>query len=124
MLKSRVQVYRNLHKKCWSIRDKKTRKVVCHADTVHLGNCKMHVSEAGRKRVLKEKRKNVHAWIEGDLIAALVDSKGYRIILEEWWPEIKYNPYKNPNFYKTMQIEDVHTAENAFFDKSGRVFAE
>ena len=59
----KVQAYRNLHKKCWSVRHK--RKVVSHEAHVFLVHAKFHVSQAGRERVVREKRKNVHAWVEG-----------------------------------------------------------
>ena len=67
----RVFVYFNLHKKCFSIKalegaDK--GRVIAHRDTVVLDGCKLLVSEAGRQRVLREKRKNVHAGVSGTWI--------------------------------------------------------
>ena len=77
-----VQVYYNLHKKCLSVR----RRV----STIMLKNATFHVQPAGRKRVLKEKRKNVHAYVSGERVAvASFDGSSERIT---------YNPYKNKSF--------------------------
>ena len=61
----RVKVYRNLTYKCWTICDAKDGKLYCHADSVDLRDCKFRVQPAGRARVLKEKQKNVHAYVVG-----------------------------------------------------------
>lgn len=61
----RVFVYFNLHKKCFSIKDISSGLVVAHADKVSLSHAEFKVSESGRQRVLKEKRKNVHAGVVG-----------------------------------------------------------
>jgi hypothetical protein len=61
----KVFVYYNLHKHTWSIRDCKTRRVIGHSDHVLLFEVKPKVSQAGRERVLREQRKNVHAGLEG-----------------------------------------------------------
>ena len=85
----RVQVYYNLHKKCLSIRYK--GKVIEHAREVTLTDAKFHVQPAGRERVLREKRKNVHAYISGTPtnVAFFDGEKSERIT---------YNPYKYKSF--------------------------
>lgn len=64
-----VEVYRNLHDKDgsrrWSIRQ--GGLVVAHADEIYLACCDFHVSTAGRLRVRREGRKNVHAFVDGFL---------------------------------------------------------
>jgi hypothetical protein len=54
------------------------------------------VSQAGRKRVLQEQRKNVHAGIVGEWLEQGTP--------REWmmWDEITYNPYK----YETFVYKD------------------
>jgi hypothetical protein len=54
----RVQVYYNLHKRCLSVRHR--GKVIKHAKSVILRDASFRVQPAGRERVLKQKRKNVH----------------------------------------------------------------
>lgn len=86
----KVFVYWNLHKKCWSVRDEKTKKIAHHLTSLVLTNCRFKVSEAGRQRVLREKQKNVHAGVVGFLVDKNVDTfNGKRI---------SYNPYKTQHF--------------------------
>jgi hypothetical protein len=68
-----VRVYRNITKNCWSIKSEDEelgQRVIGHAQSVILGIGSFKVSEAGRDRVRKEKRKNVHAWVTGMYIGA------------------------------------------------------
>ena len=62
----KVRVYRNLHKKTYSV--KQGSLVRCHADQVTLSDCQFIVSKAGQRRVRDERRKNVHAFIEGYVV--------------------------------------------------------
>lgn len=94
----RVMCYWNLHRKCFSLRSVKTGRVIAHRLHVTLFNATTRVSEAGRQRVIREKRKNVHAGIVGEVDLSWSDAT---VI----WPElvygsrrISYNPYKGPNF--------------------------
>jgi hypothetical protein len=67
----RVEVYYNLHRKCLSVRSRVTGptygKVIGHLPAIVLHNVTFHVSEPGRQRVLREKRKNVHAVVRGEV---------------------------------------------------------
>lgn len=58
-----VYVYRNLHKKCWSV--KQGGVVVGHTEELALKNCECVVNEKGRQKVLETGIKNVHAYIKG-----------------------------------------------------------
>ena len=106
--KGRVQVYYNLHKKCLSIRHK--GKVIEHAREVTLTDAKFHVSEKGRQRVLKEKRKNVHAYVSGKLKESFwfTQSPSYTWIAKQ---RVTYNPYKYKNFVDKKTLEPVASAE-------------
>lgn len=67
--------------------------VIAHLAYAKLTNVKFKVSEAGRQRVIKEKRKNVHAFIEGDWdenITGMFD----QVTLKR----VSYNPYQSGNF--------------------------
>jgi hypothetical protein len=61
----RVKVYYNLNLDCLSVIDAETGLLYCHAHRVELHDAKFRVQKAGRQRVLREKRKNVHAYIVG-----------------------------------------------------------
>lgn len=90
----RVFMYWNLHKQCWSLKALSgpcRGRVVGHANSVELRQCHFKVSEAGRQRVLREKRKNVHAGVVGELVAtdAPVSLDGV---------PVTYNPYRVGHF--------------------------
>lgn len=68
----RVFVYRNLHKKCWSVRALEGTdrgRVIAHTMEFTLDDATFKVSVVGRARVLRERQKNVHAGIVGTLVA-------------------------------------------------------
>jgi hypothetical protein len=85
----KVFVYFNLHKKLFSVRDHATGLVVGHTDMIALENVTFKVSEAGRQRVLREKRKNVHAGVMGTV-------KDFPCPVA--WSTAFYNPYKYESF--------------------------
>lgn len=64
-----------------------------HTYQIALKNAKFKVSEAGRQRVLKEKRKNVHAFVEGEVISNFAPSPNNSI------KQVFYNPYKYSSFF-------------------------
>jgi hypothetical protein len=106
--KGRVQVYYNLHKKCLSVRHK--GKVIEHAQEVTLTDARFHVQQAGRERVLKEKRKNVHAYISGKLKETFWFTQAPKYT---WTAKqrVTYNPYKYKNFVNKETLEPVASAE-------------
>lgn len=87
-----VFVYRNLHKNCFSCKSIKTGRVIHHADSVLLYDAKFVVSEKGRQRVIKEKRKNVHAGVRGKLVTIDKD------IDEQGMLGVTYDPYSYDSF--------------------------
>lgn len=101
----KVFVYWNLHKHCWSVKaleGENKGRVIRHASQVTLYNCTFKVSEAGRKRVLREQCKNVHAGVVGHLecdsdTEALRSSDIYSV-------RVTYNPYKYSSF---VRVDDV-----------------
>ena len=93
-MKIKTEVYYNLHQKMLSVRV--NGKVVAHAPAITLDNPTFHVSEAGRQRVLKSRRKNVHAWVRGDWNNYL--HTGTSQIIPENSVEVTYNPYKYSTF--------------------------
>lgn len=87
----RVRVYFNLHKKVFSVLDKKTGRVSFYAKILFMKDVKYIVKESGRKRVLRDKVKNVHAYIEGDIL----NESPIDIDLPL---KIRYNPYEHESF--------------------------
>jgi hypothetical protein len=92
----KVFVYFNLHKKVWSVKaleGENKGRVVAHADIVQLANARPKVSEAGRQRVLREQRKNVHAGVVGEWLTGLPEDAW---LSDPVFPT--YNPYKYSTF--------------------------
>ena len=106
--KGRVQVYYNLHKKCLSIRHK--GKVIEHAQEVTLTDARFHVQQAGRERVLKQKRKNVHAYVSGKLKESFWFIQAPKYV---WTAKqhVTYNPYKHKSFVNKKTLKPVTSAE-------------
>jgi hypothetical protein len=66
----KVDIYRNLHtNNGYSIRCSKSGLVLAHCSTVRIKNAKFHVSESGRLKTVEQKRKRVHAYVRGVLVA-------------------------------------------------------
>lgn len=100
----KVKVYRNLNTGLISVYCYEQKRVLkefpCHS--IVLENCKAVVQEGGRQRVLRDKQKNVHAFIVGHVVAVnrnldhnLIEGK-----------RINYNPYRRGEFY------DIDTNES------------
>ena len=132
----RVKVYYNLQKDCLSVIDAETGLLYCHAHRVELHNAKFRVQLAGRNRVVKEKRKNVHAYIVGDCHdIGEVSKERHRLVrgkvekyeicqcegtmwCEECVPEsaeqfrhATYNPYKYDTFVDDVSGESLFKSE-------------
>lgn len=88
-----VDVYRNVNKKGVTYSIRQDGYVVAHADEVILLNAEFIVKEAGRKRVKKTGRKNVHAWVRGDIVKTRVAPDRSRLRAK-----VVYNPRRNDSF--------------------------
>ena len=91
---TKVRVYFNFHKKMISVQSKVNGqwKVVKHVEDILLKNVKFKVSEAGRQRVIKNKRKNVHAFIIGEI------TNGFQSLDLDPFLCVRYNPYEMDKF--------------------------
>ena len=114
----RVFVYYNLHRHLWSIKaleGPQKGRVVGYSHTVLLENVTGKVSQAGRMRVLRDRKKNVHA----GMVGTLVHSEG-----EGYFPgfdEVTYNPYKYESFvYK--DTEEVYSGSQFAYMAHRRVY--
>lgn len=115
-----IKVYKNLHNGLWSIKDAQTNLVLGHMNKLELRDCEFIVSQAGRARVIKEGKKNVHAYVMGKYSPVLYeplafDNKAY------------YNPYKVEHF--TTEESDfqrvlTHARQVSLFASSSSVYFE
>ncbi len=91
----RVKVYYNIRKKCLSVMDKATRRVIKHVDYVFLSNVKFTVSQKGVERIRQQKRKAVVAFVEGHMEDCYPP-----VSTELGWVRVTFNPYKNTTFVR------------------------
>ena len=109
----KVFVYFNLHKKCFSIKALEGQfkgLVIGHTNSVLLSDVTFKVSQAGRSRVLAEKRKNVHAGVVGHMenkFTAYAVTDRYKML----GTAITYNPYKYTSFVQRSTEQPVHNAK-------------
>ena len=86
-----VMIYKNLHNGLFSV--KQGGLVVAHIESVLLASVSFKVNESGRERVIKEQKKNVHAFIIGYVLN--VNHTPMSLLKRA----ISYNPYKYNYFY-------------------------
>jgi hypothetical protein len=113
----KIFAYRNLHYRnqvMWSLRDCKTGLVAFRKPKVYLSKVEFKVSQAGRERVLRERRKNVHAGVQGTLL--INPPKGVT------WLKARYNPYETSTFV-TVDGESLLRAKYAKLDEQGLWYA-
>lgn len=80
-------------------------KVVDHVDFYALKNVEFKVREAGRQRVLREKRKNVHAFCVGEyFVSGKFDTHSTS--------EVTYNPYTMSTFQFAETGVPIYTANH------------
>lgn len=99
----KVRIYWNLHKKMYSVVYK--GRVVSHTTDINLKDVTFVVRQSGRERVLREKKKNVHAYVVGKI----VDDR------EVWFSQgnydtISYNPYQSDSFRNVTRDEPIFKA--------------
>lgn len=138
----RVFIYYNLHRHILSVRATNGPHrglVIAHARSVQIRDAHFTVSEAGRQRVLRDRAKNVHAGIVGELIGVdevvwlkpglsapamgelapclpKEDGEGVR--------RVTYNPYLFATFVDRETSDAVHDAAQVdVFDKDIRCAA-
>jgi hypothetical protein len=109
MMTKRSNVYYNLHKKVFSVRE--SGRVVDHAHYVMLSDVSFNVGLAGQRKVRIEKKKNVHATVSGIRDDMFI------------WPDLTearratYNPYKNDTFVDAETGDPVLNCDLAFLHK-------
>ncbi len=114
----RVLIYRNLHKPGRTYSVKQDGLIVGHGTKITVNSVNFIVNEGGRQRVLREKRKNVHAFIEGKLTAdglgMMATNTGARFAVP-----VTYNPYQAGHFYSVVTTTPVFAASNVIINETG-----
>lgn len=133
----KVFIYWNLHRHCWSIKaldGERRGRVIAHASRADMVGVTFKVSEAGRQRVIRERRKNVHAGVVGHLAGlwgqpvdsvadelltlalGKADSGIYGDRIADMvspiapYERVSYNPYKAGHFYRVDGEQPIESA--------------
>lgn len=103
------RLYRNLHKGCFSVQQYikgKGYRVIDHIDDGFvIEGCTFKVYQSGRNKVLKEKQKNVHAYVQ-------FDKYQKKKIKHTSTEQPYYNPYKVDTFVSSLNhntLSEVYT---------------
>lgn len=111
-----VYVYRNLHGRDatkYSVRQHGL--VVAHTNNLYLRSVDFIVSETGRQKVIKTKRKNVHAFVKGFIYKMDERYLKYSYL-------ITYDPYRDSCFMINLPLNrrmEVKFAMHIYITKNG-----
>jgi hypothetical protein len=105
-MRAEYKIYRNLHKDCFSVLKyndaKRGYRLHAHEKDLIAQDVILKVMESGRQKVLKEKRKNVHAFVM---------CQNYSIFAgNHIGEEVYYNPYKMDSFQVKSSGEPIKAA--------------
>ncbi len=84
-----------------------------HASVVELDKVTFAVQPAGRAKVIEQKRKNVHAYVRGDLVKTKSATKRQSVTITADYRLVTYNPYKYDSFVLASNETPVVRAEHA-----------
>ncbi len=104
MALAKTYVYFNLHKHVWSVMVR--GRVQRHSEFVTIVDADFVVRAAGHRKVLEQRRKNVHAFVRG----TDVTHKPFGGVAAGPGVQLSYNPYKGPHFYRKDTGEVVESA--------------
>ena len=94
----KIEIYFNLHKKTWSVRQ--GGKVVQHTNFICVRDPQYVVRKTGKEKVRREKRKNVHAFVRGYVENRLPTFPKKNMF-------VTYNPYKNDSFVERNTNDSI-----------------
>lgn len=93
----------------------KRGRVIDHTDAVTLRDCRAIVRESTRQRVIRDKCREVHAWIEGTLTYTEAPPVGA--------PCLTYNPYRAGHFHVGGDVSRaIETAARVWFARDRKAY--
>ena len=115
-----VRVFKNWKHDCYSIMQH--GKLLASAKQVRLADVEFRVRESGRQRMLRNQRKNVHAFASGELLDYVHPDESRNLEKLEG-RGVFYNPYEFSTFVDNETQSPVKTANVAHFDEDGVIYA-
>ena len=91
----KVEIYFNLHKRLFSVRERHG-KVIGHRQWIGMVRPTFAVQQGGREKVLRDKSKNVHAFVRPDQYWSEDTPMNFDIL--DAYTTVRYNPYKYTSF--------------------------
>jgi hypothetical protein len=119
-MNARTYCYWNLHRGQWSIRYR--GKVIDRRPEVTLWGVEFRVGEGGRQRVLRERRKNVHAYAAA-MNVGTISARTFCDDIDGGWRQVKYNPFRAGFFYDADTGREVLRAKVVFLRDDKTVWA-
>ena len=105
-----IYVYKNTKNKCYSIM--KNGRVVDRKKIIYLKSCEFVVRPAGRRKTITEKRKNVHAFIKGELSRPF-NIKNPRLL--------SYDPYQYNYFFDKINKKKLEKVKYIKLDFDNKI---
>ena len=116
----KVMVYYNLKKHTFSVTH--NGKVIMYADYVKLKDVEFRVRQGGKEKVRSEKRKNVHAFVIGELLEYF-EYPCKNIPTSSSNNVITYDPYKYDTFvFKNTEDPVYHAQEVDMINLKDKLF--
>lgn len=104
-------VYRNLHTRTWSVKDRATNLVIGHPAEIEAHDVLFAVNLNGLKRVRQEKRKNVHAAVRGWVVHTPEEARHQPPAFPgPEWVAVTYNPYLYTSFVRIADNSPIRHA--------------
>jgi hypothetical protein len=109
----KVDVYRNLHDDCLSVRSRETEDygtVVSHEQKIHVRDAQFVVQQAGQQKARENGCKNVHAFVRG------VWNEESKVLDGE---PVTYDPFEYDHFVHAESEEPVAKASRTAVTTKG-----
>ncbi len=103
---TQVDVYRSLHRKVWSVRDRAT-ELIEYRDTLVMRGVEFVVQPDGHKRALREGKKNVHAFARGEIMRTVPRVERGRGWLRVWYDLKRGCFWATTNGQTVMSLNEV-----------------
>lgn len=118
---ARMHVYFNLHRHVWSLQLRGI--VVGHREALRLLDVDFKVRKGGHSRVVREGRKNVHAFAVGDVSTCDPTGVSRHTFEACGFQRISYNPFRGASFYHVENGLNVAGADEVVLLPGKQVYA-
>ncbi len=115
-----VRVFKNPQRGCYSIMQ--NGRIKASAKQIRLRDAEFTVRESGRQRMLRENRRNVHAWVVGELVDFL-HPEAVNSLEQLSGRSATYNPRRYTSFVDRDTETPLSRAALVQFDESGLTYS-